>query len=371
MKKACLILLGVMLSACSNTGATQPDDTPVLQETTLTRYDGTAISVEELASLHPSAIANAETIARIDRMLNEPWAEHRDAVVFIENLRAKYPSDTRLSQTLWETTEPAERGNGRDVFHEYGFYANQFLANGFGPRVRPGSLEDYVSAVLETHTDQDSRGMLLAAWRRFAPLVVQREPGYLAAQWQLELDYVQPVRIGLCDSLLGPFDRAFVLGDSQPSFFGPTESYEGYTTSVMLLDLLTPGPVSPVRGAIKELQQLVDGARSSLTFVVGDGPDGQIDDVDVEFLSAALAGLQQGIAGVESLPQGVKTLGVVFSYLVDGAEARSSLTFTRIAGDWQLSLFEYEPAAASLFGNNARLDLMPTIRALLSPNRRG
>lgn len=364
------MLIGVMLTACSSTSEPPPDDMPVLHETTLERFDGTPISIEELDSLRPSALATAETIARIDRLLLEPWAEQRDSRIFLENLRAAHPSDTRLGQTLWETTEPAARGNGRDMFREFGFFANQFTASGFGPRTRPSTLEGYIKKVLDGHTDADAQAMLLAAWRRFAPLVQTREAGYLSSSWQLELDYVAPVSVTLNDSLLGPFDRTAVDG-KQASFFGPTDGYEGYTASVMLLDLLTPGPASPVRRTVEELQQLATGDRSRLSVGVSEGVTEQIDDTDVEFLGAAAAGLLNGCAKVESLPQSVRTLDVVFSYLIDHAEARANLRFVRTGGKWELQLFEYEPAAANMVGNGARLDLMPTIRALILRNRQG
>ena len=370
MKKSAFILLGVIVAACAS-APEPPEDQPVLRETTLARFDGTAISMEELQSLRPSAVATAETIARIDRMLKEPWAEQRGAHIFVENLRSQHPSDTRLAQTLWETTEPAARGNGRDLFREYGFFANQFTASGFGPRIRPGSLEAYVRDVLEDHSDADSRGMLNAAWRKFAPLVIERNNGYLASSWELELDHISPVHVGLSDSLLGPFERTVVQGDTLPSFFGPTDSYEGYTASMILLDLLAPGPESPVAMAIRELHQLAVGQREGVNFAVEHGPVERLDEVDLDFFSAALAGLQVGDANIESLPQSAIKVNVVFSYLVDQAEARASLSFSRISGDWKLTLFEYEPAAASLVGGNARLDLMPTIRALLSRGRQG
>ncbi|MBZ0137482.1 MAG: hypothetical protein K8I27_14035 [Planctomycetes bacterium] len=371
MKRAGLLLLGVVIGACSTSPDTSPDDLPVLNETTLTRQDGTRISIEELRSLRPSAIATADTIARIDRMLLEPWAETRDATILIEHLRSRHPSDTRLAETLWETLEPPARGKGRDLFREYGVFANQLLANGFGPRARPASLPGYVEGVLANHTDADSKSLLQAAWRRFAPLVRERKAGYLASYWQLELDYVSSVNVALCDSLLGPFERALVLGGDEHSFFGPIDSYEGYTGSAVLLDLLTPGPQSPVEMCVEQLLDLAGGARSSVGFGVTDGAVERAEDVDLEFFVAALSRLKDGWAEIDSLPRSVRTIGVVFSYLVDGAEARASLSFNRIPQGWELRMFEYEPAAANFVGGNARLDLMPTIRTLLERNRRG
>lgn len=372
MKKPGLMLLGVMLAACSST-TEQPDDLPVLQNTTLTRFDGSRVSLEELDSLRPSGVATADLLAQLDRMLLEPGAEQRDAKSLIEDLRRAYPSETRMAQTLWETAEPPGRGNGRSPFREYGVYANQISSNGFGPRTRPSSLEAYAQEVLRDHTDEDDHGKLLAIWRRFAPLIRSRGTAYLASSWEIELEYSLSLdcSVGLHDSLLGPFCRASASDNPGP-FMGMSERFEGYNMPMWMPDLIAPGPASPVGTAVLELTDLANSARSHLSFTVENGAVEKLADLEIDFLKAALTGLQDGLAEVEYLPQGVKYLSVVFSYLVGQAEARSDLVFERYGnGKWMLARFEYEPAAANMIGNGARLDLMPTIRALLLRNKQG
>lgn len=367
MKIPKVILAALMLGACSSTPP-QPDERPLLRETTLTRYDGSAISVEELASLRASAVSTAETLSRIDRLLLEPWAEQRSARVFLEQLRREFPADTRLAQTLWETAEPQPHGNGRDRFREFGLYANQYLTNGFGPRVRPASLEEYVEAVMRLHSDHDSRSQLLAAWRRFAPVVRERRGGYIASRWEFELDFPGQVSVAVSDSLIGPFDRCAVQCDDV-SFIAPPVDFEGYTASGLLIDLLAPGPTCPLAKTVDELHALAVGDTSVLSFSVADGKIEDSGSVDIAFLIAALRGLRAGAAALGPLPQSTRSFTVVLSYLIDEAEARACISFARRTGKWQLQQLEYEPAAARLLGGDARLDLLPSIRALTG--RRG
>lgn len=367
MTRAPIMLLCLAtLSACASR-APEPDYRgPLLSETTLQRFDGTAISLEELQAMRASAVAAAETVALLERSLLEPGAEQRSGDQLVRELTALYPSQCRLARTLWESAEPKGPGGSRHAFREFGWYSNQIDPIAFGPRVRPESLEDFAELLLRRHHDR-----LLAAWRRFAPLTATRQDGYLAASWRFELDYVQPVEVTLCESLLGPHLRGGIGdGGGDASFHSPVETYDGYSAPVLLLDLLIPGPDSPLTPAIGALARLAEGERVKLPFSVVEGRTEPADELDRRFLRAAMNGLRQGHADLESLPAGVRRVGVTFSYLVERGEARASLHFRRVGSGWLLELFDYEPAAASLLGGDARLDLLPGIRSLMKDARR-
>lgn len=357
-------------AGCANSTLDPQPEVSVQRATTLTRFDGEAISLEELESIRASAIAAAETVARIEHGLREPGAEQRTPQQFMEELSALYPADTRLARTLWESAEPKGPGHDRREFREFGYYSNQLAPSVFGPRVRPQSLEDFVELLNRQHDDRTEEARLLAAWRRFSPIVATRRPAYLSASWQLELDYVRAVEVKLAESLLGPHLRCTVGDTGGVSFQGPVDSHEGYTAPMLLLDLLLPGPSSPVGPAIEALSLMSDGSSEPLPFSLSDGRRDATDELDVEFLRAALHGLKEGFAELDALPAGVMRITVTFSYLVDLGEARSSLSFRRTAGGWVLEMFDYEPAAASLLGSDARLDLLPGIRDLALGGRR-
>jgi len=365
-----LLLAPLLIAAGCATRAPEPDpDLPALRETTLTRHDGTAVSLEELQSIRASAMATADSIARIERELLEPWAETRTPAILIENLTLRHPADTRLAANLWESAEPPGRGHGRERFREYGYFSNQLMPTLFGARTRPANLEALVVELLKTHDDSTPVGLLLAAWRRFSPMVSSRQAGYLAAGWQFELDYFPPVRVSLAESLMGPHLRSGVASGDY-SFPGPMESHDGYSSPLMLIDLLMPGPDCPVSQTVGALARLAAGERVSLPFTLAPGRRQAADDSEREFLSAALAGLAQGICELEYLPAATRTFSVTFSYLVDRAEARSTLGFARTGSSWELSLFEYEPASAKLIGSSARLDLLPVLRDMVARNQR-
>ncbi|MCB9893892.1 MAG: hypothetical protein H6839_05565 [Planctomycetes bacterium] len=365
-----LLCLGAAVAGCSTSAVTPPPDEPVLRETTLTRHDGTAISLEELESMRYSAIATAETISRIEHGLREPWAEQRTPEMILDELNRAYPSDMRLARTLWETAEPRGFAQDRGAFNEFGFYSNQMMPNGFAPRARPATLEKFVSLVLDKHTDADPTGQLLAAWRRFSPGVAERQPQYLASSWTIELDYAQPVTVTLCESLLGPHQRCGVENNAGVSFPGPQDQLDGYTAPALLLDLVLPGPDSPVVPSIDALSRLSDGESVRLPFTVAEGKLEKADDSDLRFMQAALHGLRDGNCGLSSLPAAARRVSVTYSYLVNLGEARASLSFERTGTSWVLDQFEYEPAAATLLDGRARLDLLPTIRDLVDRGRR-
>lgn len=353
------------LTACATSSQQPEPEGPLLRETTLTRFDGTAISLEELQSIRASAVAAADTVARLERSLLEPGAEQRTGAELMRELMARHPAESRLARTLWESAEPKGPGNSRQDFREFGWYSNQLDPLAFGPRVRPESLEDFAELLLRSHDDP-----LLAAWRRFAPATTTRTEGNLATSWRLELDYVQPIEVTLSESLLGPHLRCGVVNAGGASFYGPPESYDGYSAPALLLDLLIPGPSSPVAPAIEALAQLADGETSALPFRLADGRMEPADELDQRFLRAALNGLRQGHAELEYLPAGVLRVAVVFSYLVEQGEARASLSFKRAGASWELELFDYQPAAANLLGGDARLDLLPAFRGLVNNGRR-
>jgi hypothetical protein len=371
MARPAYILFGLAAAGCASTTGEDDPRTPLLHDTTIMRHDGTAITLEELGSIRFSAIATADTVARIERELREPWAEDRTPGVLIENLTLRHPAETRLARTLWESAEPVGYGHDRARFREYGFYSNQMTPTLYAPRVRPATLEAFVEELLKTHDDSTPTLMLLAAWRRFAPMMSVRPQNYLASSWLIELDYFRPVTVSLADSLLGPHLRCGVIDAENLTFPGPTDSVDGYTTSVMLLDLLMPGPQSPVSAAMLALSRVAQGESIPLPFTVAGGETRTADDLDMQFLQAALRGLAGGACDPAALPASTTRFSVTYSYLVDLGEARSTLTFRRIAGGWELELFEYEPAAASLIGGSAKLDLLPVVRDLAQRNQRG
>lgn len=360
-----MLLCLTTLTACASNSQQPEPEGPLLRETTLTRFDGTAISLEELLAIRASAVACADTVARLERSLLEPGAEQRSGDQLMRELTSLYPSECRLARTLWESAEPRGPGNSRQDFREFGWYSNQLDPLAFGPRVRPETLEDYAELLLRGHDNQ-----LLAAWRRFAPGTATRMEGYLAASWRFELDYVQPVEVTLSESLIGPHLRCDVGESGGISFHGPPESYDGYSAPALLLDLLIPGPSSPVAPAIEALARLAGGETAALPFRLANGRVEPADELDQRFLRAALNGLRLGHAELESLPAGVQRVAVVFSYLVEQGEARASLSFRRSGAGWELELFDYQPAAASLLGGDARLDLLPAIRGLINNGRR-
>ena len=364
MKRGLSCLAFLLIAACAATPGSDRPDVGIQHDTTLERYDGTPITLEELESVRPSALLTATAIQRIERELREPWAETRDAAVLLRQVTVADPPSGRAAANLWEAAEPLPPGRSRAEFNELGLYCNQFAPLSFGPRMRYATLEDYVHAVLQQHEDATPQGALLAGWRRFAPGVRTRADGYLAACWHVELDYVRPITVGICDSLLGPFVRSSVLDHAGISFSGPTDTHDGYTTSALLIDLLRAGPDSPVTSFVESLTAAVD-SKGSLSVALADGELSH----DRDFMRAVARGLQQGFADLDALPVATSRLTVTFSYLVDLAEARATLSFARSRGRWTLEVFEYQPAAASLVKGNARLDLMPALRGLAQSSR--
>lgn len=349
----------------------EPDRGPVLHETTLTRFDGSAISKEELESIRYSAIATALTVARTERELREPWAETRTPEEILRAVQDLEPSDMRLAETLWETAEPKGDGQDRARFNEFGFYSNQMLPMDFSPRARPETLELLVKKMLSEHDDSTPKGKLLAAWRHFAPATKTQAKQYLASNWRIELDYITPVTLQVNESLLGPHLRSSVVSEQGISFPGPVDTYEGYGASALLLDLLTPGSNCPVGDAVEALAELAEGRPARLPFTITAGRSELEGEMDERFLQAALGGLRNGASNLESLPAAASRIVVTFSYLVDLGEARATLSLRRLGNKWELELLEYEPAAASLMGGSARLDLMPGIRELARRNQAG
>lgn len=366
---AFLFCIGLTFTACASTTTEQVEPEPLLTETTLTRFDGTAISMEELESIRYSSIATALTIARLEHELREPWAETRTPEEILRAVKNAEQSDARLATTLWETAEPKPSGSNRAPFQEFGFYSNQMMPLDFSPRAKPETLELFIKKLLSEHNDASPQGKLLAAWRHFAPAIDTRGEAYLASNWRIELDYIRPITVQMVESLMGPHLRSTVVSADGVSFPGPVDTFEGYSASGLLLDLLTPGGSSPVDEAIEAMTALSDGRAANLPFVVSAGRHESVDELDMRFLQAALRGLQDGAAGIEALPAATTQLTVTFSYLIDLGEARSTLSFRRVRGKWELELFDYEPAAASLVGGNARLDLMPSVRELVSRNQ--
>ena len=234
---------GLLLGACAGPALPPPDDDPVLHETTIERYEGTAISLEELESIRYSAIATANTVARIERELHEPWAETRSPDEILRVVNDRSPSDMRLAMTLWETAEPKGAGHDRELFHEFGFYSNQLMPMDFSPRAKPETLALLTRRMLEKHDDTTPRGKLLAAWRHFAPLVVDRGDDYLASNWVIELDYIQPVTIEQTESLLGPHMRCDIVSDGGVTTFSSV-THPARLALFKLLKVLRPASLA-------------------------------------------------------------------------------------------------------------------------------
>ncbi len=321
--------------------------------------------------MRSSAMATARTIERIEKELREPWAEQREPHVFLEQLTRKFPADTSIAMNLWETSEPLGRGQGRAGFSELGFYGNQYMPASFGTGIRPPTLEAMVGSMMRSHSDMTSEHSLLAAWRRFSPGLHDRREKYLSSHWEFTLDYVAPVHVAINDSLLGPHVRSEVIDTGGASFQGRPETVEGYTTSGVLVALLLPVQDSPVRPFVEALHASINGVPTSLPCKLSQGPSQSNGEPDGRFLRVALKGLMHGTTELEALPGATDAVTVTFSYLLDDAEARSTLSFARDDGGWTLTRFDYEPAAASMIDGSARLDLLPIVRARMVGGRAG
>ncbi|MBX3458929.1 MAG: hypothetical protein KF696_03050 [Planctomycetes bacterium] len=353
----------LLLAGCAGSGGAGyiPDPT----ETAILRYDGTPVTLEDLRGNRPSALCVADTVARLEKELREPWQETRDARALLSALLSAHAADTRNAESAWANAEPPAPGNARALFGEYGLYAVPVSPYAMGRRVRPSTLNEFIELVLESHHDRDDHGLLRSAWRRFSPATVSRNDNYMAGYWLFELDQPGGLQVAISESLMGPHQRSQVPWPGAYSYRGPMGMHEGYECSEILIGLLAPMRNSPVQEIIELLHAFVNGQGQLSPGLLARGLKETPDTQDRAFLRAALAGLRRGIAEISWLPAATRRVAVCFSYLVDVGEARSTLGLTLERGQWMLDKFTYQPAGASLTGNaGASIDLMPLLRGL-------
>ena len=362
MRKAALILCLVAVAGCrsGSRDVEEPTGTP----TTLRRFDGSAVTIETLRATRAGAIAAADTIARIEASLREPWAETRDAKALVAESRRAWPDETRLAETAWSNADLPIADAARQPFREIGVYD---MARGpFDRRIGAPvpTLEAYAELLLRSHTDQSDNDLLLAAWRRFAAPTSRRGQAFLSGRWVFELDGPGQPRVTIRDSLLGPHSRCGVEMREPASYRGQMQSYEGYSCSAVLIDMLAPGGTSPVLDALNELALAMQQGRAFAAGTLAGGPRGSLRSEDAEFLQAALRGAVSGAGDVAWVPRGAVRVDALFSFLIDSAEARARVALQYREGQWQVTALDYEPAAATATGNSgASIDLMPMLRA--------
>lgn len=345
---------GLLLAACSAV----PDLPPDVDSTTLRRFDGEPLRRRDILARRPTAIAVARALACIERGLREPWVENRDAAVVLDDAGKTAPDDIRTARNQWKLSELAPGGLRREAFAEYGFYAEVSPTNMLAGGVTPETLEGEVARILAEHTDKDDRAVLLAAWRRFSPLITMRRENYLASHWRFELG---SARVAVIESLLGPHRRSHVLDTGGEFLGGATLMVDGYQMPESISALVAPGESSPVSAAIDRLA--IGGRPPANVNIEGSKIHVGLSPEDREFLAAALKGLALGCAEVEYLPRGCTRFEVVLDYLVGNAEARATLGFARNPDGWTLDRFVYEPAAAAVVGRGgAALDLIEMLR---------
>jgi len=349
-----LMLAATLIGGCRSS---QPTPNPFdLTETTLRRYDGGVVALEDIALHRGVAEMVADTVYRLEKELREPWQEQRTGEELLRAVRLQFPSETRTAERAWQNAEPTALGRSRAHFTEFGIYPSADSPAGMTPPFSPSTVEALANLMLRGHDDENPEGLLLATWRRFSPATSVRRPRMLAAAWQFDLDYAGEPAVLLSESMFGPHNRSR-LGRVPGNPFPPLqESAQGYTGNLIALDLLLPGPPSPVLEAIDTL-----AAGGIVRLAPGPAEVPRADDL--EFLGAVMRGLRGGAAELTHIPAGTRRVTALFSYLVDRAEARALLQFDRDGAAWTLTRFEYQPAAASLTGNDgATVDLMPLLR---------
>lgn len=358
MRKALAICAALITSLALASCVTLEEPPPDIDGTTLHRYDGEPLRRRDIMARRNSAIALARALACIDRTLLEPWSENRDAAVLLEDAGRLAPEDVREARNMWRLSEPLPRSLRRELFSELGFYADASPSQLFTGGITPKTLEDEVQRVMQEHSKGGDKPLMLAAWRRFAPMVQQRRKNLLACRWEFELG---SARVAVVESLLGPHRRCHLLEVGRENLTGANISLEGYTLPEGIALLVAPGEASPVAATIDALAATgrtpayvrVEGA----IVHVGLSPD------DRDFLTAALKGMTEGLCDLEYLPRGCTRLEVTFDYLVGNAEARATLALARTQDGWKLERFVYEPAAAAVVGREgATLDLIEMLR---------
>jgi hypothetical protein len=327
-----------------------------ITETTLARFDGSPLALEDIRMTRSDAEYVADTVYHLEKELLEPWIEHRRGDAILNAVRRNFPTETHIAAHAWSRAEPPQRTGRRAIFTEYGLYATD-APSGMIASISPSTLEAYVNLMLSQHNDDNPQGLMLATWRRFSPATVERRPDMLAAAWQFDLNHDGTPSVILAESMLGPHSRSR-LGRPPTDPFPPMrDSVDGYQGNLIALDLLAPGAPSPMLEAI---DRLAAGGHVRLL----SGPAEMPDADDMHFLRVVLRGLQRGASDVAHVPAGTTRVTAVFSYLMDQAEARALLALDRDDdGGWTLIRFEYQPAAAALTGNEgATVDVMPLLR---------
>ena len=360
---SCIIALSLAAACAAPVQIAPPTEHPV---TTLTRFEGSPIERREIQANSPGALAVARVLYLIDRELREPSAELRSARDLLNAVAEREPETVGLAEETWEALEQSPAGEWRRAFREFGLYRNPLMPAIFQSMVTPASLEAAVRKILRQHDDSTPRGRLLAAWRHFSPRITDRRANYLASAWTFELETTTRAKLGLAESLLGPFARTAVRDPGGSWLDGPPARLEGYYAPAPVMELVAPGRTLPVQSTIDALVSALKrpGARIPVA-IDGDMTRVTLDEIDARFLEAALTGLKEGCSDLGEIPLACRRVQVTFDYLVENAEARATLGFRLGARGWILELFEYEPAAAALLGaQGARLDLISLVRAM-------
>lgn len=355
---ATCLCCGALLTGCASGPDVPPEPEP--RGTTILRYHRERVTVEDLAANREGALACARMIALLERELQEPWAESRDARILMQHARAKDPTAASIAISAWESAEARAAGSDRGLFEEFGIYGTRRMPGPILRRAEPESPEGYAARLLASARGEDPADRLLSGWRHLAPEVSQRGPNYLASAWRFNLG--MDSIISLQDSLLGPFARCTVVDAGSVSGQGPLDGLDAFQMPREILDLLLPAEPCQL---VTLIESLVGGGALPRTFRLAPGPVEQPDSESSEFLAAALRGLRDGICLHEHLPSGVTGFQVTFSYLLGTSEARAGIGLKREGlSSWVVESFHYEPAGASLMGQRgARLDLMPLLRA--------
>jgi hypothetical protein len=358
MRKAVAICAALILSVALFSCATVDEPPPETDGTTLQRYDGEPLRRRDIMARRNSAISLARALACIDRMLLEPWAENREAAIVIEDAGRLAPEDVREARNMWRLSEPLPRTLRRALFSELGFYADASPSRLFSGGINPKTLEDEVQRILNDHGKGGDKSLMLAAWRRFAPMVVTRRKNLLACRWEFQLG---SAKVAVVESLLGPYRRAHLLETGRESLTGANISLDGYALPEGIAQLVAPGEISPVAPTIDALA--ATGRTPSFVRIEGATVHLSLSPDDREFLAAALKGMADGLCDLEYLPRGCTRIEATFDYLVGSAEARAAMTLARTQDGWNLERFVYEPAAAAVVGREgAALDLIEMLR---------
>ncbi|MCC6464811.1 MAG: hypothetical protein IT463_05670 [Planctomycetes bacterium] len=349
----------LLAASCRSLGhdGARPEPVP----TTLRRFDGGRVSLDDLRLGRERALAVATALELVEREIRDPSAEDRDARVLLGQLRRLHPEVFSQAEPAWEAAEPAIRAQGRGLFGECGCYADPRQALLPGAAADPPTLLQAVQDMLPAPAEAEPERLLAGCWRRFSPRLGTRGAQYLASAWAFELDWPTPVTLLLRDSLVGPFVRSVAQAPGA-SIISPPEERDGFAAPLLAHELVAPGPIGPLAALPDALGRRALPPGITLSPGAIQHPDAD----DRNFLAAAFAGLRAGCVLPESIPAATTRLTVCWSYLLDRSEARATVVLVRRGTGFELQTLDYQPAAASKLGQDgATLDLMPLLRGWL------